>query len=443
MSLVASCAVIWNKNSYFLKLAAINVLSNLMVPLAGLLNLAFLGHLTEINHLAGVALATLVFNYLYWSFGFLRMGTTGLVAQAVGRHDRSEVVLIGLRNGCLALIFGLLILLGRDPIGSWSFTLLSAVPDVKVSGQNYFDAMIWGAPATLINYVVMGWFLGKSQSRQVLMLSIVGNFCNVLLNYLFIVRWGWASVGAGYATAGSQILVLLFGLVLLLQELRGVDMRSMLPQLLEPETLQKMVSLNGSILVRTFALLSAFAIFINASSAISKEALTVNTLLLEVVSVSAYFIDGFAYATESCAGVLHGQGKAKELQQLLKLAGGLSLLIAIGVASLFNLFPAQLLGLLTNHQNIVQHSLHYVIWLFPVLIFGSFAYTLDGYFLGLSSGQILRNSSLMATLVGFLPVALIGWQLQSIHVLWLAMATFMFTRALTLAWQIRPTLKPV
>jgi multidrug resistance protein, MATE family len=220
-------------------------------------------------------------------------------------------------------------------------------------------------------------------------------------------------------------------------------MRSMLPQLLEPETLQKMVSLNGSILVRTFALLSAFAIFINASSAISKEALTVNTLLLEVVSVSAYFIDGFAYATESCAGVLHGQGKAKELQQLLKLAGGLSLLIAIGVASLFNLFPAQLLGLLTNHQNIVQHSLHYVIWLFPVLIFGSFAYTLDGYFLGLSSGQILRNSSLMATLVGFLPVALIGWQLQSIHVLWLAMATFMFTRALTLAWQIRPTLKPV
>ncbi len=413
-----------------------------MVPLAGLLNLAFLGHLTEINHLAGVALATLVFNYLYWSFGFLRMGTTGLVAQAMGRHDRSEIVLIGLRNGCLALIFGLLILLGRDPIGSWSFTLLSAASDVKVSGQNYFDAMIWGAPATLINYVVMGWFLGKSQSRQVLILSIVGNFCNVLLNYLFIVRWGWASVGAGYATAGSQILVLLLGLVLLLHELRGLDVRSMLPQLLEPRTLQKMVSLNGSILVRTFALLSAFAVFINASSAISKEALTVNTLLLEVVSVSAYFIDGFAYATESCAGVLHGQGQVKELQQLLKLAGGLSLLIAIGVAGLFNLFPAQLLGLLTNHQNIVQHSLHYVIWLFPVLIFGSFAYTLDGYFLGLSSGQILRNSSLIATLVGFLPVALIGWQLQSIHVLWLAMATFMFTRALTLAWQIRPTLKP-
>ncbi len=427
---------------HFLKLSAINVLSNLMVPLAGLLNLAFLGHLTEINHLAGVALATLVFNYLYWSFGFLRMGTTGLIAQAIGRHDRSEVVLIGLRNGGIALFFGLLILLEHDPIRSWSFSLLSAAPEVKVSGQNYFDAMVWGAPATLLNYVVMGWFLGKSQSKQVLILSIVGNLSNVVLNYVFIVRWGWASVGAGYATAFSQILMLLLGLALLLTELRGVDVRSMLPQLLAPQTLQKMVVLNGSILVRTFALLSAFAIFINASSAISKEALTVNTLLLEVVSVSAYFIDGLAYAMESCAGILHGQGKVKQLQQLLKLASGISLIIAIGVAGLFNLFPAQLLGLLTNHQNIVQQSLDYVIWLFPVLIFGSCAYTLDGYFLGLLSGQILRNSSLIATLVGFLPVALIGWQLQNIHILWLAMATFMFTRALTLAWQIRPTLQP-
>jgi multidrug resistance protein, MATE family len=416
-----------------------------MVPLAGLLNLAFLGHLADINHLAGVAVATIVFNYLYWSFGFLRMGTTGMTAQAIGRNDPSEVVLIGLRNGLIGIVFGGLILLLHEPIRSVSFTLLSATPDVKAAGQTYFNAMVWGAPATLLNYVLVGWFLGKSQSQRVLILAIVSNFGNAGLNYLFIVHWGWASAGAGYATALSQTGMLLAGLALLLTERRQpVDWRSLWPQLLDPTALQKMLSLNSAILVRTFALLSAFAVFTNASSAIGKDALTSNTLLLEVVSVSAYFIDGFAFATESCAGVLQGQGPsqdpARQLQQLLQLAAGLSLMVAIAFATLFNCFPTQLLGLLTSHPNIVQQSQHYIIWLFPVLGFGSFAYTLDGYFLGLSAGKILRNSSLIATFGGFLPIAIVGWQQQNIHILWLAMASFMFTRAITLAGKLRSTL---
>ncbi len=430
---------------HFLKLSAINVLSNLMVPLAGLLNLAFLGHLADINHLAGVAVATIVFNYLYWSFGFLRMGTTGMTAQAIGRNDHREVMLIGLRNGLIALVFGGLILILHEPIRSVSFTLLSASADVKAAGQTYFNAMVWGAPATLLNYVLVGWFLGKSQSQRVLILSIVSNFCNAGLNYLFIVRWDWASAGAGYATALSQTLMLLAGLGLLLGDRQTGDRqtgdwRSLWPQMLEPTALRKMLSLNSAILVRTFALLSAFAVFTNASSAIGKDVLTSNTLLLEVVSVAAYFIDGFAYATESCAGVLQGQGQIGQLRQLLQLAGGLSLIIAIGFASLFNLFPTQLLGLLTSHQNIVAQSQHYVVWLFPVLGFGSFAYTFDGYFLGLSAGKILRNSSLTATLIGFLPMAIVGWQQQNVHLLWLALTLFMFTRAVTLAGKLRSTL---
>jgi multidrug resistance protein, MATE family len=208
--------------SHFLKLAAINVLSNLMVPLAGLLDMAFLGHLSEIHHLAGVALATIVFNYLYWSFGFLRMGTTGLIAQAIGRNDWQSVVLIALRNGLMAIALGIVILLLQYPIRELGFWLLSASPEVKSAGQAYFNAMIWGAPATLMNYVLVGWFLGKSQSQVVLLLSIVSNLSNAGLNYWFIVRWGWASAGAGYATALSQGLMLLVGLLFAGWELRGV-----------------------------------------------------------------------------------------------------------------------------------------------------------------------------------------------------------------------------
>lgn len=133
---------------YFWQLAIVNILSNLMVPLAGLMDVAFLGHLAEIRHLAGVALATVLFNYIYWTFGFLRMGTTGMTAQAIGREDREAVLLIGLRNGTLALGLGLAILVLQQPLRAIGFALLSATPEVKAAGQAYYNALIWGAPAT-------------------------------------------------------------------------------------------------------------------------------------------------------------------------------------------------------------------------------------------------------------------------------------------------------
>jgi multidrug resistance protein, MATE family len=421
---------------HFLKLSAINVLSNLMVPLAGLLDIAFLGHLAEIHHLTGVALATIVFNYLYWSFGFLRMSTTGLTAQAIGKNDPEAVLLIGLRNGLVAIILGGAIVLLQYPIRMVGFGLLSAAPEVKSAGQAYFNAMIWGAPATLLNYVLVGWFLGKSQSQVVFLLSIVSNLSNAVLNYYFIVKWGWASAGAGYATALSQGLMLGMGLLFVWRKMRGIVGRSHWARLWEVNAFRQLFGLNGAILIRTFALLSAFAIFTNASSSISKEALAFNTLLLQVVSIAAYFIDGFAYATESCAGILLGQGRQDQLRQLLKLSSSISFGVAILFAGLFNWFPDRLFGFITSHQTIVQQSLEYVLWLFPVLSFGSFAYNLDGYFLGLSAGQVLRNSSLIATLIGFLPIAIVGWHYQNLHILWLAMTTFMLTRAITLAMKI-------
>ncbi len=198
----------------FLRLAAVNVLSNLMVPLAGLIDVAFLGHLTEIHHLAGVALATVLFNYIYWLLNFLRMGTTGTTAQAVGRDDPDTVLLIGLRHGVIALGLGLLILLLQQPIQTVGFWLLSATSEVKASGVAYYEALIWGAPAHLLGFVLTGWFLGRGQSGKVLILSAVVSGTNVILDYWFIVRWGWGSAGAGAATALSQYLMVLVGLLL-------------------------------------------------------------------------------------------------------------------------------------------------------------------------------------------------------------------------------------
>ncbi|MEP0920395.1 guanitoxin biosynthesis MATE family efflux transporter GntT [Leptolyngbya sp. FACHB-711] len=425
----------------FLRLSIVNVLSNLMVPLAGIVDVAFLGHLSEIRHLAGVSLATVLFNYIYWTFGFLRMGTTGMTAQAIGRKDETEALAIGLRHALIALVIGVLILLLQAPLRTIGFALLSATPEVKAAGQDYFHALIWGAPATLINFVLMGWYLGRGQSGKVLLLSAVSNGSNIVLDYFFVGQWGWASAGAGWSTALSQYLMLLIGLGLISREFRGRDLQKVTKPLWERSALGTVFSLNRDILVRTFVLVSTFALFTNLSSAFGTEVLATNTVLLQVVTLTAYFIDGFAFATESYAGLFRGQGTVKGLTRLLRIAGYMSLAVGLLFAIAFILLPLPLFGLITDHRAILDRIPQYVVWLLPVLGFGSIAYMLDGYFLGLTEGPMLRRAAVISTLVGFVPMALVAWWLRSSHLLWLALTLFMLARSITLAIKVPQTLK--
>ena len=420
----------------FWRLAAVNIISNLMVPLASLVDVAFLGHLTEIRHLAGVAIATVLFNYIYWTFGFLRMGTTGITAQARGRGDTDAVILTLVRNGAIALAISMMILLLQQPLREIGFTLLRAEPEVLAAGRAYYNALIWGTPATLLNFVLLGWFLGKEQGKRVLLLSFVNKGANIALDYLFIVRWGQSSGGAGAATAISQLITLTLGLALVYRELAGQPWKQNLSQIVEFSALRAIFALNKDILIRTLALISTFAVFTNLSATMGTVVLAGNTLLLQVVTLAAYFIDGIAFATESIAGNLQGQGKTSQLIPLLKLAGSSSLVAGLSFAAVFYLFPQSLFNLLTSHIAVVEQVVNYVWWLFPVLGFGSIAYMLDGYFLGLTAGKILRQSSLIAAIVGFLPLAIAAWYWQANNLLWLALALFMATRSLTLATKI-------
>jgi multidrug resistance protein, MATE family len=425
----------------FFRLAIVNVLSNLMVPLAGLISIAFLGHLMEIRHLAGVTMSTILFNYIYRTMGFLRMGTTGTTAQAVGRDDREAVLLTGLRNGVLALGLGVIILVLQYPLQELGFTLLNAAPEVKLSGQAYYATRIWGAPATLLNFVVIGWFLGREQSGKVLVLSIVGNGVNILLDYLFIVRYGWESAGAGMATAVSQYLMLLVGMIFVCRDVQLKEVRAIAKQVLNLSELKACLVLNGDIFIRTFAFLSTFSIFTNLSSAMGTIMLAENTLLLQVVTLAAYFIDGLAFATESLVGIYRGKDANHQLAFLIRIAGGTSLFLGLTLALVFVIFPGPLFSVLTNHSEVLDRINIYVPWLLPVLGFGSIAFILDGYFLGLAEGPTIRSAALAATLLGFIPIAIIAWQLNSSHLLWLAMSLFMAARVVTLSVQVPRTLK--
>lgn len=425
----------------FLRLAIVNILSNLMVPLAGLIDISFLGHLAEIQHLAGVALATVIFNYLYWTFGFLRMSTTGMTAQAIGRDDADTALLIGARHALLGLAIGLGILLLQTPVRILGFEVLRAAPEVIQSGQAYYDALIWGAPANLIGFVLIGWFLGKGEGGKVLVLSIVSSGANVLLDYWLITQWGWGSAGAGWATAISQYLMLVVGMGMIGRTVSWSQIRSIAPQLYDPAALRAAFTLNREIVIRTFALVTTFAVFTNLSATLGTVVLSVNTILLQVITFAAYFIDGLAFATESFAGQFQGRGATHHQAQLVSVAGAASFGLGLLFSIALNLRPMPLFRLLTDHASILDRLPDYVPWLLPVLGFGSIAYMLDGYFLGLTQGRILRQSSLVAAGIGFAPVAAIAWQVQSSHLLWLALSLFMMARALTLGWQVPKTLK--
>ncbi|MEM1205473.1 MAG: MATE family efflux transporter [Acidobacteriota bacterium] len=411
------------------------MLANLTVPVAGLVDAAMLGHLDDIRFLAGVALGAVVFDYVFWTFGFLRMATTGLTAQATGRRDAVEQHRILQRSLVLAAGAGFAILLLRGPLAHLAFGLLSGDPGTEAAGLDYVLARIWGAPAALANFAFLGWFLGREESRIALAMTAVANVVNVVLNYVFILRLGWAAEGAGWATMASQYAMLAVAVACYLPRRGGVGWSW--GEVLDGQRWRAMFSLQADILVRTLCLVSSFALFTDISARLGAEVLAANALLLRIVTLAAFMIDGAAFAVESLAGIFLGAGNRSALRRLLRLA----LLTGAAFAALFvvpmALAPEPVLGLLTSHGDVVQRGASYALWLVPVLLVGSAAYIYDGLFLGLTAGRTLRNSMLVSAVGVFLPLAWLALRAGDPHLLWGALAAFMVARTATLAWASR------
>jgi len=316
----------------FSRLAIPNIISNVTVPLVGLVDTAMLGHLPEISFLAGVALAAVIFDYAYWSFGFLRMSTTGVTAQAVGRDDQSEVWQILYRSLTVALVIAAVLLVSQRLIANLGFAVLAGQGAVEAAGRDYFFGRIWGAPATLSNYVLLGWLLGRERAREALIITVVGNLANVGLDYLFIMRLGMAAWGAGVATALSQYLMLATAVALILRE--GTPLPFASHAVFDRSRLGELFRLNRDILVRTVMLMTTFAVFTNFSAIIGTGILAANTILFRFQMLGAYLIDGAAFATESLAGIYKGRGDVAGLRRLLRLAMFTGLAFALPLLAL-------------------------------------------------------------------------------------------------------------
>lgn len=423
-------------NRTVLRLAIPNIISNLSVPLLGAVDTALVGNLDQVWYLGALAIGSVIFNFVFWGFGFLRMGTTGLTAQGYGREDSKEIFLILVRVQMIALVIGILILLLQTPILSLSLLLIQSSEEVARYTKVYYDIRIYTAPATLALYGLNGWFLGMQNATYPMVITIVMNLLNIVLNVIFIYLFGMGVEGVAWGTLISTWLALMLALVLLFFKYRTLFYRWKMPDFLRKEQLRKYFAVNRDIFIRTLCLIFTFSFFTAASSSQGDLILAANTILLQFWFIASYGIDGFAFAAES----LVGRYKGSSDQNLLKRAVFITMVwgFALGAAGtlVYALFGMEILHLFTGNEEVLLLASSVLIWTILSPLISGISYVLDGVYIGATATRTMRNTMLFATFLVFLPLYYLTTPLLGASALWLAMTLFMLTRGAALAFYL-------
>ena len=415
-----------------LRLALPIILSNVSVPLLGAVDTAVVGHLPGPQYLGSVAIGATVFSFLYWGFGFLRMATTGFVAQAVGRRDGDELRAAIARALVIGFAVSLALIAFQAPIGWAAFALFEASREVEELARIYFDVRIWGAPATLANYACLGALLGMQRVKAALLLQLWMNGLNIALDLLFVPVLGWGVWGVALATVIAEYAAVAVGLALVARGVRPIAGRLTRNQVLAPERLSGTLAVNRDIFIRTVCLIAAFALFTAEGARMGDLTLAANAVLMNFQTFMAYALDGFAQAAEALIGAAVGSRDRAAFRAAVRASTVWATVLAVAFAATYALAGAVLIGVLTGLPEVRALALAFLPWaaLSPAISIWSFQ--LDGIFLGATRGRDLRNAMLVSLAVYVAAVATLVPPLGN-YGLWLAFFVFMATRAVTLA----------
>ncbi|WP_442794003.1 MATE family efflux transporter [Paraburkholderia sp. HD33-4] len=408
------------------------VLANLTQPILGAVDTAVAGHLDSASYLGGVALGGLFFNFVFWGFGFLRMGTTGLVAQAHGAERSDELRNTVVRALLMAAAIGALVLLVQQPLIDYALRAIGGSDAVQRHAQVYCHARIWAAPLALGNYVVLGWLLGTQRVRLALLSQVFINSVNIVAVLLYVYAFHWGVAGIGAATATADALGFALGLALLWHgRPRGLPALSR-AALFDGAALKRLVVLNRDIFVRTLCLLSSFGWFAHLGARQGDATLAANALLLNFQTFMAYGLDGFAHAAEALVGAAIGARDRHAFAQAVKVTALWSALGAIGFSLVYWGAGAWIIEGLTDQAAVRAAAETYLPWAALSPVISVWGFLLDGVFIGAT-----RTRELMVAMVVSLAVfvaassALLAW--HGNHGLWIALLIFMATRGVTLA----------
>ncbi len=418
------------------------IAANVTVPLVGAVDTAVLGHLPDPRFLAAAALGAVVFSILYWSFGFLRTGTTGPVAQAAGAGDTVEVKATLYRALLIAGSVGVALIVLQVPIRWIAFQILQAPVEIVDNAKTYVAIRIWGAPGVLANFVLLGWFLGQSRARTGLFLQVVINLVNLVLDLFFVFGLGWTIAGVAAATAIAETTGAVLGLVLAVRAIRRMEGKVDRTRLLDRERLVRLFALNRDIFIRTLLVLLCFSSFTAVGARFGELTLAANAVLMTFTSFTGFALDGFAQAAESLVGRAIGARDRGELDDNLRATFVLAAGVAVVFTIVYSFGGPLLISILTDIPEVRQEALRYLPWAATMPAVAVWSFQLDGVFWGAARGRDMRNMMLISAgcfgVAAWFAVPALGN-----HGLWLAIFVFLIARAVTLGSRLPPMLRSI
>ena len=411
------------------------ILANASVPLLGIVDTAVIGNTGSIPDLGAIALGSLIFSFVYWSFGFLRMGTTGFAARAAGSGDEEEVRAVLGRSLLMGTGLGTALICLQYPIGNLSFLLLSGSQEVESLAASYFYIRIWGAPATLCTFAVTGMLIGLGLSKRLLWLQLTLNGLNIALDILFAGILGHGAEGIAIGTLMAEWLTLFLAIYWIIQELqqRKKDEGPFWPKqlILAPNKLKSTMAANFDIMIRTLLLVCSFGWFTNQSAQYGDAVLAASHILLQLISFSAFFLDGYAFVAEALVGQALGAKDKTTFDEAVGKTTTIAFVTAVCLGLSILLAGDSLVAALTDLLS-VREKASEMISLAAIYVMISFgAFQLDGIFIGASATKQMRNSALIST-GSFLAV---WWPLSSfwgIFGLWYSFIFYLAMRAFSL-----------
>ena len=415
-------------NKRILKLAVPNIISNITIPLVGMVDLAVLGHLESEKYIGAIAIGGIIFNVLYWGFGFLRMGTSGFTAQAYGERNLYEVMNLLGRSMLVAIGGALLLIILMGPIGWISFRLIDGSEEVEALAREYYSIRIFAAPATLGLYALTGWFIGMQNTRFPMIIAILVNVLNLVFNLYFIYGLGMKSDGVAWGTLVAQYSGFAAGTYLLLRYYKRLFKYWTAKAVLKMKALKKFFLVNRDIFIRTICLIFVFTFFTSQSAATNDTILAVNTLLLQFFMLFSFVADGFAYAAEALVGRFIGARNIKSLKKSVRLLFIWGVYISIPFTLTYAFFGEDILRLLTNNPDIIEASKPYIIWILFIPFAGFPSFIWDGIYIGATASKGMRNTMIIATVMVFVPVFFLSRGSMDNHGLWLALILFLVAR---------------
>jgi len=408
------------------------ILSNSSVPLLGAVDTAVVGHLPEAHYIGSVAIGAMMFSFLYWGFGFLRMGTTGFVAQAAGQQDPDEIRAVMGRALLLSLIISAFVLALQSVVLWTALNLIDSSAAVEAGASEYFSIRVWGAPAVLANYALMGFFIGTKNTRAALMVQIFMNGMNIVLDLFFVLGLGWDVAGVATATLISEVSACLFGAYLVRRHLRklgGIWCRS---SLFAGSKIAQLLRVNFDIFIRSILLIFAFAYFTAQAASKGDTTLAAVAVLMNFMHIMAYGLDGFAFATEGMVGSALGARKPTLLREIVMVSSFWALIVATIYALVYALFGPSLINLLTSIPDVREQANDFLPWMMVAPLISIWSYQLDGIFIGALQSKEMRNGMIISFVLFMIGMQVFD-NLWGANGLWAALMLFMAARGVTLA----------